>query len=268
MTVYPINLNSPPCRFFCGVLYFSTMPEGPNLVILKEKLHPFKGRRVTAASGYAKNVDPSRLKGNTLKDIKTWGKHLLLVFEDFALRVHLGLFGSYKINRPVKKNAALHLQFGDDEVNFSIVKVQVIDEPLEKVYDWSADIMSKKWDAAKAIDKMNKKPGLMICDALLDQDIFAGSGNIIKNEVLFRARIYPESLCGKIPSANLENLVEEVIEFSKEFLRYGSKGALGEHLQAYDRTECPRNHIPFRHRDTGKTKRPSFFCDKCQVIYR
>ncbi len=244
------------------------MPEGPNLVILKEKLYPFKGRRITTASGYAKNVDPSRLQGNTLTDIKTWGKHLLLVFEDFTLRVHLGLFGSYKINRPVKKNAALHLQFGDDEINFSIVKIQVIDEPLEKVYDWSADIMSKEWDADKAINKTQKKANLMICDALLDQDIFAGSGNIIKNEALFRSRIHPESLCGTIPPAKLKELTKEVVEFSKEFLRYGSKGALGKHLQVYNRAECPRNHIPFLRTSTGKTRRRSFYCDKCQVLYR
>src|ERR1700744_81020 len=152
------------------------MPEGPNLVMLKEALQPFKGRRVTGAKGYAKNVDPDMLKGNTLKDIKTWGKNLLLVFEDFTLRIHQGLFGSYKINEPVKKNAALHLQFGKDEVNFSIVKIQVIKEPLDEVYDWSADIMSRKWDGEQAIKKMKEKPGLMICDALLEQDIFAGLG--------------------------------------------------------------------------------------------
>jgi endonuclease-8 len=244
------------------------MPEGPNLVILREKLQPFKGRRVTAASGYAKNVDPSRLKGNTLKDIKTWGKHLLLVFEDFALRVHMGLFGSYKINQPVKKNAALHLQFEDEEVNFSIVRVQVINEPLDKVYDWSADIMSKEWNGDKAVGKLKGKLKLMICDALLDQDIFAGSGNIIKNEALFRARIHPESLCGKIPSEKLGELVKELVGFGKEFLEYGSKGALGKHLQAYNRAECLRNHIPFQKKTTGKTRRWSYFCDKCQILYQ
>jgi endonuclease-8 len=244
------------------------MPEGPSLVMLKEQLKPFKGRRVTAANGYAKNVDPDLLKGNRLTDIKTWGKHLLLVFEDFALKIHLGLFGSYKINQPVKKNAALHLQFSDDEINFSIVKVEVIKEPLDEVYDWSADIMSKKWDEEKAIKKLNDKPKLMICDALLDQKIFAGSGNIIKNESLFRARIHPESLCGKIPGDKLKDLAKEVVQFSKEFLKYGKTHHLGERLQAYDRGECPRNHIPFHKKDTGKTKRRSFYCDKCQVLYK
>ncbi|HJP62698.1 MAG TPA: DNA-formamidopyrimidine glycosylase family protein [Mucilaginibacter sp.] len=244
------------------------MPEGPNLVILKGQLKPFKHRRVTAASGYAKNVDADRLKGNILKDIKTWGKHLLLQFEDFSLRVHMGLFGTYKINQPVKKNAALHLQFGDDEVNFSIVKVQVIHEPLNKVYDWSADIMSKKWDAAKAIEKLNAKPGLMICDALLDQDIFAGSGNIIKNESLFRARIHPESLCGKIPGDKLKVLMTDVVKFSADFLKWGIKHSLSKHLEVYKQEICPRNHIPFHKKDTGKTKRGSYYCDKCQVLYK
>ncbi|HVS94308.1 MAG TPA: DNA-formamidopyrimidine glycosylase family protein [Mucilaginibacter sp.] len=243
------------------------MPEGPNLIMLKEKLQPFKGSRVTASNGYAKNVDPDMLNGNTLRDIKTWGKHLLLVFEDFALRVHMGLFGSYKINKPFKNNAALHLQFGGDEVNFSIVKVQVITEPLDDVYDWSADIMSEKWDEDKAIEKLKNKSKLMICDALLDQDIFAGSGNIIKVESLFRARIHPESLCGNIPENKLKELSNEVIAFSREFLEYGKTHHLGDRLMAYGREECPRNQVPFHKKDTGKTKRLTFYCDKCQVLY-
>ena len=243
------------------------MPEGPSIIILKEKLKPFKGRRVTAANGYAKNVDPDMLTGNTIKDIKSWGKQLLIQFEGFALRVHMGLFGSYKINEPVKKNAALHLQFGDDEVNFSISKIEVIDKPLNKVYDWSADIMNPKWNEQKAIEKLKAKPGRMICDALLDQDIFAGSGNIIKNEALFRARIQPESLCGKIPAEKLKDLLGEMVKFSFEFLKWRKKGTLNKHLQAYEQETCPRNHVPFHKKDTGKSKRHSYYCTLCQELY-
>lgn len=243
------------------------MPEGPSLIILKQKLAPFKNRVITAASGYAKNVQPDMLRGNKLTDIKTWGKHLLLVFRGFTIRVHMGLFGSYKINEPVKRNAALHLQFDEDEVNFSISKIEVIKEPLNKVYDWSADIMSKKWDGKKAIEKLTKKTERMICDALLDQDIFAGSGNIIKNESLFRARIHPESLCGKIPGDKLQALLKDVVKFSADFLKWRQKGILNKHLEAYEKDICPRNHIPFHKADTGKTKRHSYYCDKCQVLY-
>src|ERR1700748_966625 len=99
------------------------MPEGPNIVMLKDKLLPFKNKKVTAATGYAKNVDPDQLTGKTLKDVKSWGKHLLLCFPKFTLRVHMGLFGSYRINEKAKRNAALGLTFTNGEVNFSISKV-------------------------------------------------------------------------------------------------------------------------------------------------
>lgn len=243
------------------------MPEGPSIIILKEDLKPFKGRKVTSAKGYAKGIHPGMFEGKTITGFKTWGKQLLILFKGFAVRVHMGLFGSYKINSHAKRNASLHLQFDDDEVNFYISNIKLIEEPLNKVYDWSADIMSPKWDENKAIQKLKAKPQQMICDALLDQNLFAGSGNIIKNESLFRARIHPESLSGKIPDADLKELLKEVVKFSHEFLKWRRKGLLNKHLQAYEQRTCPRNHIPFHKTDTGKTKRHSYYCDKCQVLY-
>lgn len=40
---------------------------------------------------------------------------------------------------------------------------------------------------------------MVACDALLNQDLFAGSGNIIKNEVLFRIGVHPWSTLGALP---------------------------------------------------------------------
>lgn len=243
------------------------MPEGPSIIILKEKLKPFIGKRVLEANGYAKGFDADMLIGKTLKDIKTWGKHTLLIFPKFAVRIHMGLFGSYHINEPVKKNAALHLGFTNGYVNFSIVSVKLIDQPLDEVYDWSADIMSKAFDAAKTIARLKAKPKTMICDALLDQNIFSGSGNIIKNEALFRARLHPKSIIGQIPDAKLKGLINEVVDFSQDFLKWRKGGELTKHLEAYEKDICPRNLIPFHKTDTGKTKRHSYYCEKCQELF-
>jgi endonuclease-8 len=243
------------------------MPEGPTIVLLKNALKPFKGRRITAASGYAKNIHPQMLVNNIITGFKSWGKQLLIVFKNFSVRIHMGLFGSYKISSHGKKNASLHLQLDEDEINFYISHVKVIEDPLNKVYDWSADIMNSQWDTHKALDKLKAKPETMICDALLDQDIFAGSGNIIKNESLFIARIHPESQCGKIPPKKLEELIEYLVQFSADFLKWKQKGTLLKHLKAYEKDLCPRNHIPFHQKDTGKSKRHSYFCDRCQELF-
>ncbi|MBC7401392.1 MAG: endonuclease [Mucilaginibacter sp.] len=243
------------------------MPEGPSILILKEKLLQFKGKKVLDANGYAKGFDADLLIGKTLKDIKTWGKHTLLIFPKFTVRVHLMLFGSYYINDRPKKNASLHMQFSNGEVNFSITSIKLIKEPLDEVYDWSADIMSKKWDADKALTKLKAKPKMMICDALLDQKIFSGSGNIIKNEALFRAHLHPESIIGEIPDDKLKDLITEVVQFSSMFLKYRKAGTLTKHLDAYEKDICPRNLITFHKTDTGKTKRHSYYCEKCQVLF-
>ncbi|GAA4088595.1 endonuclease [Mucilaginibacter panaciglaebae] len=243
------------------------MPEGPSIIILKEKLKPFIGKRVIDANGYAKGLNAGLLIGKTLKDVKTWGKQTLLIFPKFAVRIHMGLFGSYKINEPVKKNAALHLAFSKGYVNFSIISVKLIEQPLDELYDWSADIMSDQWDNEKAVAKLKAKPKTMICDALLDQNIFAGSGNIIKNEVLFRSMLHPESIIGHIPEDRLKVLIDEVIGFSQEFLKWRKVNQLIRHLQAHQKDICPRNLIPFCKADTGKSKRHSYYCEKCQDLF-
>ena len=242
------------------------MPEGPSIVILKEAIAQFNRKKVIKATGNAK-IDMKRLEHTTIRAIKSWGKHLLIVFKNFSVRVHMGLFGSYQINSHGKRNASLHMQFGDEEVNFYISKIKVIEGPLSKVYDWSADIMNKKWDTEKAIKKMQDRPKRMICDALLDQDIFSGSGNIIKNEALFRAKVHPESLCGDIPVEKLKELIAEVIKFSNDFLKWGKQHILGKHLEAYGKDTCPRNHVPFHKNPTGKGKRNTYYCTVCQVKY-
>jgi endonuclease-8 len=52
--------------------------------------------------------------------------------------------------------------------------------------------MNDEWNAKNAKARLKAEPTKLICDALLEQDIFSGVGNIIKNEVLYRIRVHPE----------------------------------------------------------------------------
>jgi endonuclease-8 len=243
------------------------MPEGPIIIILKEELKPFKHQRVIAAKGYTNKMDPHRITGQTLNNIKSWGKHLLLCFDDFTVRVHLMLFGSYRINSRGKHNASLSLQFENGEVNFYISSIVLIDKPLNEVYDWSADVMSKKWDTEKAIAKLKVKPKALVGDVLLDQKIFSGVGNIIRNEALFRARIHPDSIIGNMPDKKLHELIDQTIKYTFDFLKWKKKDVLRKHFEAYEQDMCPRDHVPFHKADLGKTKRHTYYCDVCEVLY-
>ena len=90
------------------------MPEGPSIVILKEALQQFKGKKILKVSGNSKqNIE--RLTGKEIIDFKSWGKHFLICFEDFTVRIHFMLFGSYRINEQKNSPPRLSLQFGPRE---------------------------------------------------------------------------------------------------------------------------------------------------------
>ncbi|UYQ91276.1 endonuclease [Chitinophaga horti] len=242
------------------------MPEGPSIVILKELVESFTGKKVLEVSGNAP-VDLDRLVGQKITGFKSWGKHFLICFKKFTVRVHFMLFGSYSINERRDKVPRMRLTFAKGELSFYACLVKIIDEPLDEVYDWSADVMSEQWDRRAARAKLKQVPDMMACDALLDQHIFSGSGNIIKNEVLFRIRVQPESRIGALPPKKITEMLTEVVKYSFDFLHWKKQNTLKKHWLAHTKKICPRCNIPFEKKYAGKTKRRSFFCHNCQELY-
>lgn len=242
------------------------MPEGPSLVILKEEVQLFKGKKVLGVGGNSKQ-DIQRMAGKKVVDFKTWGKHFLIEFKGFAVRIHFLLYGKYLINERRETPARLSLQFPNGELNIYTSSVQFIEEPLDEVYDWSADVMSETWDAKAARAKLKAKPETLVCDALLDQTVFAGVGNIVKNEVLYRIKVHPETKVGDLPTAKLTSLIKEAQNYCFQFLEWKKEYTLRKHWLAHTKTVCSRDGNKIIKRYLGKTNRRTFFCEQCQVKY-
>jgi endonuclease VIII len=242
------------------------MPEGPSIVILKELTLPFVGKKIVSVSGNTK-IAKARLRGERIVDIHSWGKHFLIELPDFSLRIHFLLFGSYRINERKLTPARLGLKFARGELNFYACSVQFVEGKLRDTYDWRADVMSNEWDPAFARKKLRVKPDTLVCDALLDQSIFAGVGNIIKNEVLFRIRVHPLSTVGNLPPRKLRELVEQARIYSFEFLEWKKAFVLKKHWLAHTKRMCVRCKIPLQLKVLGKSQRRTFYCERCQVKY-
>jgi endonuclease VIII len=242
------------------------MPEGPSLVILKEQLQPFTGKKVTAAGGYTP-MDTRWIAGCRLLEVNAWGKHLLLRFSRGTVRVHLMLFGSVLVNKRKKVNASFFLRFNKEFINFYVVQAQRLEGKLADIYDWRTDIMSDAWNAAQVKKLIKEHAAESIGDLLLNQQVFTGVGNIIRVEALFRSRIHPLSVCGSIPAKVLSGLLKEVRKYGQEFLEQRKKGTLSRNWQAYDRKTCPRDEVAFRIDMPGRAKRKTYYCEKCQVRY-
>jgi len=242
------------------------MPEGPSIVILRELVQPFKGKKILKVEGNSKQ-DIQRMSGEKAVDFKSWGKHFLICFKNFTVRIHFMLFGSYRINERRDAVPRLRFNFKNGELNFYACSVKFIEENIDQVYDWTSDVMSREWDSKAAKKKLEQIPEELACDVLLDQNIFAGVGNIIKNEVLYRIRLHPESKIGNIPVAKLNELIKEARNYSFDFLKWKKEFVLRKHWLAHTKKICSRCNIPFIKKYCGKTKRRTFFCANCQVLY-
>lgn len=245
------------------------MPEGPSIVILREQAAGFAGKVIREVGGNSR-IDIGRMRGQRIRELRSWGKHFLVGFDGFALRVHFMLFGSYRINER-RDNAAprLSLGFARGELNFYACSLKYVEGALDAAYDWSADVMAPEWNPRAAHRKLRAMPGALACDALLDQDVFAGCGNIIKNEVLHRIRVHPESTVGALSPRKRGELVKQARDYSFDFYEWKKAYVLRKHWQVHAKTQCPRDgaRLVFRAK-LGRRQRRAFYCEICQKLYR
>lgn len=244
------------------------MPEGPSLVILRDLAQPFAGKRIRKATGNAK-IDKQRLIGRRIVALRTWGKHFLIELDGFSIRIHFLMFGRYCIDERKDIPPRLSLAFARGrELNFYTCAVRYIEGDLDEEYDWRADVMSDAWDPALARRKLRRMPDELICDALLDQTVLSGVGNIIKNEVLFRVGVHPQSKVGALPAAKLRALVEQARQYSFEFLEWKRAFVLRQHWLVHNKGVCPRCNGRLTRKYLGARDRRTFFCQRCQKRFR
>jgi len=242
------------------------MPEGPSIVILREAAAKFRGKTVRRALGNS-SLDLTRMEGRRVLALRSWGKHFLVQFSGFSLRVHMLMFGSYRIDERKPSPPRVSLQFDNGELNIYASSLKYIDGPLEDTYDWRGDVMDDAWDPRLARRRLKLQPDTLVCDALLDQDLFAGVGNIIKNEVLFRTRVHPESTIGNLPPRVLGKVIADARAYSFNFLAWKKAGVLRKHWQVHTQRTCPQCGGPLSKTYPGKSRRRTFFCPNCQVRY-
>lgn len=244
------------------------MPEGPPIVLMKEDLQKFANEKVREVKGNS-ITEISEIKGHVLKEIKTFGKQTFLIFDKAIIRIHLLMFGSYELTekKDQERNLRLGLVFDGGGMYFYTCNVKPVDPEFLAGLDWEADVMSDKWNPSKAEKKLRENPKMMVCDALMDQEIFAGVGNIIKNEALFRIGVHPESLAGNLPAAQLKALIDEARIYSFDFKKWRKAGVLRKRFEVYHQKSCPKCGEDIVKKETGAGKRTSFFCRNDQKLY-
>lgn len=206
------------------------------------------------------------INGKKLLDIRTWGKHLLFIFSNGTVRVHLGLFGDVLVNERKKVNRSFYLEFAKGEINGYVVRAQKLAAPPAEVYDWRTDVLSKDFDPLYVKSLLKDRGAKAIDDVLMDQKIFSGVGNILRNEILYRAGIHPLSVTGKIPATKITRLVKEAAKYAQLF--YHELETNKRHTFAVYQQEYAADGSAVTMAISPKSKRKIFFSEHKQKLYQ
>jgi endonuclease-8 len=171
--------------------------------------------------------------------------------------------GDYRRSGPPR----LVLEFGNGAITIWSASLRFLEtSDARGEYDFTSDVLSDCWDPRAAIRKVRRHPTAQIADVLLDQSIFGGVGNIIKNEVLFRTGQSPFARVSTLPPLALRRIVADTRVFAFRFLELRREFALRKHLEIYGRSTCSRCGGKVIRRVHGTRERRSFFCVVCQRV--
>ncbi|MEO8747265.1 MAG: endonuclease [Rhodanobacter sp.] len=161
-----------------------------------------------------------QLRNLRVRAVRSYGKQFLLDFGNFVIRIHLPMFGSRRIDKRKETARRLSLEFECGELNFYSCAMRLLEGKVADPCDWRRDVMSDEWNPALARKQLSANPDTLVCDAPLDQDIFAGVGNIINTEVIYCIGVHPLSNVGAQPARKLRELVEPTRVRGFQFLEW------------------------------------------------
>jgi endonuclease-8 len=228
------------------------------------------------------------LAGRTVESVASFGKHLLIRLSgNLTIRTHMRMNGSWHIYRRGERwrrsprNARIVLETDRFvAVGFSIPVAEALASDREnrakELRRLGDDLLSEGFDASRAIERLRRHPAKRVDDALLDQTIMAGVGNVYKSEVLFLAGIDPGRLIGSLDDGDLSQLValsRDLLErnVALETDRPGQRRTTNrmnpsQGLWVYGRAgrPCRRCGTPIRRAFTGSNVRVTYWCPSCQ----
>jgi len=241
------------------------MPEGDSLRRVAARLQPLVGERVevetphprAAAKGIAQAVD-----GRVLEAVEAVGKNLLLRFEGgVVVRSHLRMTGRWRLERRGSRRVGTPWLVLRGERHEGVLwNGPVLELGEERVGRLGPDILAAPPDLDAMVQNLRRVgQAREIGDALLDQRLVAGIGNIWKAEALWAARVSPWAALGAVPDV----VVREVLAAASRLMRASVEGER-QRRNVYRRHVCPRCGTRIASRGQGDDNRTTWWCPRCQ----
>ncbi len=258
------------------------MPEGDTIfrtaVRLREVL---LGQEIQAASA-RESTWPPAITGSRVRDVESRGKHLLIHLDrPLTIHSHMGMTGSWHVYRPGEtwrkpaRRAAMVLNTpAAVAVCFSPKTLELLSELRLKRHPYLSrlgpDLLAAEWDPIDALRRFRPHAGTPLGEAVMNQTIVCGIGNVYKSEVLFLEQLNPFLPIGELPDADLLRVMQRARKLMGDNLEgypRRTRHALdGRRLWVYGRNDqpCFRCGTLIHMRRQGDLGRSTYWCPDCQ----
>lgn len=261
------------------------MPEGDTIYRAAQSLRPvLLDRAIRSADSPRRIVDTESLIDRRVARIEARGKHLLMFLDDErVLHSHMGMTGSWHIypigtpyNKP-RKWAALELILDEYAVVcFSPKQFELLTPARFRRHDvlhrLGPDLLAPEIDWEAVLQRFRVHNSTAVGEAILNQTIVCGAGNVYKSEVLF--------LCGLSPFRTVESLGDDqllnVLQRCRSLMlrnlegtpRKTRFGRTGQRLWVYNRAgeDCLKCGHTVAMRRQGELGRSTYYCPECQPV--
>ena len=245
------------------------MPEGDSLHRIATQLQVLAGAPVEVETPHPRAATKGlaeRLDGKRLESVEAVGKNLLLRFEGgLVLRSHLRMTGRWRVEpRGAKRTGRpwLVLRGAEHEAVLWNGPVLELDTEAQTRRRLGPDILDEPPDYPGMLERLRAEPPeRTVGDALLDQRLVAGIGNLWKAEALWEARLSPWRALGDAGDDELREALE-----AAHRLMAASVSGVRPLRRVYRRAGrgCRRCGAVIRSHPQGEAARTAYWCPGCQ----
>jgi len=257
------------------------MAEGDTVFATAVRLHDaLAGQVLTRTDFRVPRFATADLSGQAVREVVSRGKHLLARTDgEVSIHSHLGMDGAWRLYTPGERwrgrafevrgvlEAGRHVAVGHRLRRLEVLRTSAEPQVLGNL---GPDVLGPGWDSDEATRRLTASPDREVGEALLDQWVMAGPGNVYRSEVCFLAGIDPRTPVGSLPHPG--QLVEQM-KSSMERNRVGARRVTtddprrGHELWVYGRRgrPCRRCSTPIRSFKEGDgAGRVAYVCPRCQ----
>ncbi len=273
------------------------MPEGPTIRntadVLREPLAGQEVVRFRSPLEKAAAEDwPAKIVGQCAHAVRAHGKNLFIDFTNgWTLYTHMLMWGSWHVyaqDEPWRKEARKARVVLETETHCAVLFSAPVCQLLHtseltthQTSELGPDLLAEDFGPSELAEirrRLHAQGDATIGEAIMNQAVMAGIGNILKSEILFAARIHPEREATELSDEEYERLIAvsqdmmrrayDTRGFAQVFLPPALRQATGSLGYVYGRSSqmCLRCGGTIAMIRQGPMQRMTFFCPLCQPL--